>query len=358
MPLRAARAIAAMPSPGTLLTIPETGITLPVLRHPDNDAAQRCLNVIDRPYITACLNSHKAADAFIAAQVPTYAGLIYPHALPDRFVCLQRMMNTVTLMNEEFGDPATLEDASLCEQLRTCYLAALEGTRPPRKRAAARLLYETLRPIMAEISPRVGTRLLHAMREQISLLAGRFIRHVDTLTLQRYVELRRIEAFGYWLTTLGEYALGFDMTDDLAANPSLRAARDAAIDSVLLVNDLFSFHKEIQIGEARNALWIVMREDDLSLQAAIDKLARMCGDTQRRYLAACRTVETRERADLRAYLTELGHLISGNLDFHTFSSRYYSPDSDTDRFSSGEMVISTFPGLRDIASEQPLTVTT
>jgi hypothetical protein len=149
---------------------------------------------------------------------------------------------------------------------------------------------------------------------------------------------------------LTEYALDIDLTDVLAANAAVRAARDAAIDSVFLVNDIFSFHKEIQTNEARNGIWILMRERKLDLQAAVDLMADLSADCERRFLDAREGAAGTGRTDIEAYLTELEHLMSGNLEFHKISARYYPPDFAGDRFSSGDIVISRFRNLGEVAA--------
>lgn len=132
----------------------------------------------------------------------------------------------------------------------------------------------------------------------------------------------------------------------------LAEVRDRTIDSLTLVNDLYSFHKERHILEAVNAVWIIMRENALTLQEAVDKLVEVVLENERQLIAARDRVlagSLGERADVRAYLTELAHMHTGSAEFHTVSPRYYSDDIPG-RFRSGPVTIKPIPTIEEIAA--------
>jgi hypothetical protein len=350
------RTVSKMPKVGTKLNIPKIDLLLPVLWHPDNDVIEKQIDTIDRPYIVAYFGSEDAASAYIAQRIPAYGGLCYPNAKKDRLFSIQRMMNATTLMDEEFGNPEVQSSDVKCLGLRRHYLAVLDGVPPPPEFPLVRLLFDTLQPIMAHIRPRVGARLVKVIREQVEALAARLRRQIDMLTFESYLELRRIDVFGEWAATLTEYAIDVDVTDELEADSALKKMRNAVIDSVTLINDLFSFRKEVQVQDPVNSLWILMRQNKLDLQGAINRLAQIINENERQIVAAQDRVLAGKlggRTDVRDYMVELGHLASGNAEFHTFSARYQGLEFTGGRFTSGKVVIEAFPSLHEIAAAKP-----
>lgn len=321
LPLSAAHA--AMPGVGSQFQLPRIHSDLEVLCHPDNEAVETLLNVDNRLYVLAQFGSEAAADIFQEMRSATWGGLCFPHTEGHKFYSVARMMVAAAMLDDCFAAPAVQASRDLAVATRDAYLAAADGTRPSDDFPAAQLLADTLPVILADISPRVGERLLDSLRHQAITSAQYHTRSVDALNIEQYLDIRWIDSCCEWLITLIEYALGIDLTDELAATPALTAARRLCGDHIVVWNDFYSFPKEIAAHDPFNSLWIFLR-DEPDLQHAINQLATLCSDTERRFIAAGNQARASYpgSSDVHRYLTELGHMAAGNLQFLLLSSRY------------------------------------
>ncbi|MNG87408.1 Terpene synthase family, metal binding domain [compost metagenome] len=347
--------LSGKPRLGDKIYHPDFLLTLQPLWHPDHDAAEAQVALTDSPYILAHYGSQKAVDHYLSMSMPSFGGLCYPHAKKDRIYYTERMMSITTLIDDTTTNPDVLGDQQKQAELRHHYFDAIAGIRPPDSFPIAQLLYEGLLPIKAQLAsnPRVWQRLETSMHTMIDRQTDSLALQMDTLTFDRYLELRRIDNYGDWAAMMTEYAIDVDMTDVLAAEESLGVARTAAIDSITLVNDPYSFRKEIHIADSVNSVWLLMYLEGLTLQQSLDKLAGIVRDNEQKLINARDKVLAGpfgERIDVRRYLTELEHLASGNAEFHAISTRYFGKDFKGKRFISGEVTIKPLPSTDEIAA--------
>ncbi|MDB5767679.1 MAG: terpene synthase family, metal binding domain protein [Collimonas fungivorans] len=347
--------LSGRPQLGEKIYHPDFHLTLKPLWHPDHDAAEAQVALTDSPYILAYYGSQKAVDHYLSMSMPSYGGLAYPHTKKDRIYNLERMMSITTLIDDTTTNPDVLADQQRQSELRQHYFDAIAGIRPPATVPIAQLLYEGLLPIKEQLSskPRVWKRLEESLHTMIIRQTDSLALQMDTLTFDRYLELRRVDNYGEWAAMMTEYAIDVDMTDALAADESLATVRTAAIDSITLVNDPYSFRKEIHIADSVNSVWLLMRIEGLTLQQSLDKLAVIVLENERKLIAARDRVLAGpfgKQNDVREYLTELEHLASGNAEFHAISTRYFGKDFKGKRFISGEVTIKPLPSTDEVAA--------
>lgn len=349
-------ALKNLPKPGDTIYHPDFNLTLKPMWHPDHEAVTKQVALTDSPYILAHYGSQKAVDHYLSMEMTAYGGLAYPHTKPDRIYNLERMMSITTLIDDTTTKPDILADQQRQAELRQHYFDAIAGIRPPADFPIAQLLYEGLVPIKDQLSskPQVWRRLEESLNTLITRQTNSLALEMDTLTLERYVELRRIDNYGEWAAMMTEYAIDVDMTDALATDESLVTVRTAAIDSITLVNDPYSFRKEIHIADSVNSVWLFMRLEGLTLQQSLNKLAVIVQNNEKKLIDARDRVlagPLGERNDVRQYLTELEHLASGNAEFHAVSTRYHGSDFKGKRFICGEVTIRPLPSTDEIAAE-------
>ncbi|KAI0641888.1 terpenoid synthase [Trametes meyenii] len=71
------------------------------------------------------------------------------------------------------------------------------------------------------------------------------------------------------------FEIDIDLPDVVYQHPLVQALRAAVVDIVLLDNDMCSYQKELRTGnEAQNILTVVMRQEHLDLEGALEWLAR------------------------------------------------------------------------------------
>lgn len=343
------------PRLGDKIHHPDFHLTLQPMWHPDHDVAEAQVALTDSPYILAYYGSQKAVDHYLSMSMPSFGGLCYPHAKRDRIYYTERMMSITTLIDDTTTNPNVLGNPQKQSELRQHYNNAIAGIRPPDTFPIAQLLYEGLIPIKAHLAskPQVWRRLEQSMLTMIDRQTDSLALQMDNLTFERYLELRRIDNYGDWAAMMTEYAIDVDMTDVLAADASLEIVRTAAIDSITLVNDPYSFRKEIHIADSVNSVWLLMYLEGLTLQQSLDKLAGFVRGNEQKLIDARQKVlagNFGERRDVREYLTELEHLASGNAEFHAISTRYFGQDFKGKRFISGEVTIKPLPSTDEIAA--------
>jgi germacradienol/geosmin synthase len=148
----------------------------------------------------------------------------------------------------------------------------------------------------------------------------------------------RRATFGADLTkNLCRMGHGPEVPPEVYRSGTVRALENAAIDYAMLINDVFSYQKEIQYeGEFHNALLVVQNFFGCDYPTAL----RIVGDlmTQRmeqfQHVAArelpvlCEDFELPEeaRAVLDGYVAELRNYMSGILNWHRGCHRYGAAD--------------------------------
>lgn len=343
------------PISGDKIYHPDFHLTLKPLWHPDHDEVEEKVALTDSPYILAYYGSQKAVDHYLSMSMPSFGGLCYPHAIKDRIYYTERMMSITTLIDDTTTNPDVLSNRQKQSELRQHYRDAIDGILPPDTVPIAQLLYEGLRPIKEQLAskPRVWERMKTSMHEMIDRQTESLALQMDDLTFERYLELRRIDNYGDWAAMMTEYAIDVDMTDALKEDESLVTMRTAAIDSITLVNDPYSFRKEIHIEDSVNSVWLLMHLEGLTLQQSLNKLADIVLENEKKLIDARNRVLSGpfgKRSDVREYLTELEHLASGNAEFHAISTRYFGKDFKGQRFISGEVTIKPLPTTDEVAA--------
>ncbi|CAK5261827.1 unnamed protein product [Mycena citricolor] len=94
--------------------------------------------------------------------------------------------------------------------------------------------------------------------------------------LESYIALRRDTSGCKPSFALIEYANNLDIPDEVMEHPLLMSLTEAANDLVTWSNDIFSYNVEQSKGDTHNMIPVVMSEQGLDLQAAIDFVGDMC----------------------------------------------------------------------------------
>ncbi|SDT69224.1 germacradienol/geosmin synthase [Streptomyces sp. TLI_053] len=238
-----------------------------------------------------------------------------------------------------FGRPVDLAGA---KAVRARYLLLMPvdgepGAEPLNalERGLADLWERTAGPMTAE-----GRSTLRASVD--TMLEG-WIWEIDNQAQNRiadpvdYLEMRRA-TFGSDLTmSLSRLAHGKVVPDGIYASGSMRSLENAASDYAALMNDLFSYQKEVEFdGELNNAVLVVQNFFDCDYPAAV----RIVDDLMHSRLDQFRHVVAEEfpvlfedfgldgpaRAMLAGYVKELENWLAGILVWHRDCRRYREED--------------------------------
>ncbi|MGW2600293.1 terpene synthase family protein [Streptomyces klenkii] len=191
------------------------------------------------------------------------------------------------------------------------------------RRAAKSTLY----PIYADMTEGIRGRFIGEMLEFVTLYQQEVEMRMrgEIPDFPEYMAIHT--ASGCWCnTTLAEYGLGMDLTEELQQYPKLRQACRIVHESFVFANDLFSFRKEYFQGDYGNAISVFMVNEGLSLQESVDKLCSLIEEAESRFTVLRRQILSGplgSRSDIRSYLDELGYCMSGNLEWSYLTPRYH-----------------------------------
>ncbi|WP_037576041.1 terpene synthase family protein [Phaeacidiphilus oryzae] len=176
-------------------------------------------------------------------------------------------------------------------------------------------------------------------RATVDLMLDSWLWELSNLAQRRipdpvdYVETRRL-TFGSPMTmALARIGHGRRLPERLLTSGPMRAAENAASDYACLLNDLYSYRKEIQYeGEFHNIVPVARSFFDWDAERAIALGADLAAARMREFqrltdhelpvVAEALSLGPEERAALDAYLEELRHWMSGILNWHQQVDRY------------------------------------
>ncbi|MFJ4618907.1 terpene synthase family protein [Streptomyces sp. NPDC088812] len=323
------------PSPGTPFEFPRIQKRLPLRAHPKHAQIEEECHRWARPHLVDHFGDEQLAERHVAQRMAYWACVCYPHMLDDRCFILPNIVIPAGICDDSFSGPGAHRDPERTEDLRRRWLGVLDDEPVAPDFPAGRMLYDALAPAWPQMPQTLADRYRAAFRDVVasSVVEADDRVHDGILPFDAYLELRLTDLFGRWATCQTEYALGCDLTAELATDATLAKARDLAVNHLTLVNDLFSVPagsrlpsspEECEAGEAMNSLGLLMRTESLTLQQAADRLAELIAWTEDAFCRACADIVHRDgpvHPDVPRYLNELGHLISGNRHYRTLVAR-------------------------------------
>ncbi|RLK54511.1 terpene synthase family protein [Actinokineospora cianjurensis] len=311
---------------GMTYRLPALPTRCPLAVHPDAAATAPRVEAWLRPYLVDYFGESEqdspVTGHYLRQDLHRWGALCMPHTRSDRFFTQQLWMNAAALLDDAFSAP-WLREQSARDRLARQLCAAVEGT-PGGATPLARLLGD----VHAMLLPTAGALRERLVQVGTSVVVDNANQHDigEFDDLDAYLgSSRRVNAYGYWILTLAEWALGVDLGGLVDEDPLVRKACALAIDHWILVNDLYSFAKEIEEGEKINAVWVLLGQG-APLQEALDAIAARAVATEERFIATRDKISRgplRRRDDLARFLAEVGHMITGNLRHARESSRYH-----------------------------------
>lgn len=196
---------------------------------------------------------------------------------------------------------------------------------------------------LADLWSRTAPTMSHEWRCRIrsgieELLAGSLqeLRHVTaqhTTNPIEYLEMKRKTSGGRVAACLAEFIEGAELPAAVADGPTVRALVDAVNDSGLLLNDLFSYEREVaDEGETANMVVVLQEFLSCDIQQAVDMTNDMITARVRQFehIADIEIPEMceeydltpEERATVLGYVDNLRNCLPGWLEWHKRSERY------------------------------------
>jgi len=164
------------------------------------------------------------------------------------------------------------------------------------------------------------------------------------IDLATYLHLKATSDWSKIYILFTEYACGIELPDTLLTDPRFAELSTAFSEHMVLVNDLLSFPMELCNGDALiNSITHLTRGKGITLQKAVDEVAERVEDAERRFVAISADLQSSRvgnRAEVSAYLRELGYSLSGSVYFQRACSRYRWEEGAWDNLPCGQVTIS------------------
>lgn len=150
--------------------------------------------------------------------------------------------------------------------------------------------------------------------------------------LESYIALRRDTSGCKTSFVLIEHAYNLNIPDEVMDHDLIRSLGEAANDLVTWSNDIFSYNVEQSKGDTHNMIPVVMNEQGLDLQSAVDFVGELCRQSIDRFLEDRRNLPSwGEEIDrqVNIYVDGLADWIVGSLHWSFESERYFGKNGRT-----------------------------
>lgn len=144
--------------------------------------------------------------------------------------------------------------------------------------------------------------------------------------LESYIALRRDTSGCKPCWALIEYANNLDIPDEVMEHPVVRSLGEAANDLVTWSNDIFSYNVEQSKGDTHNMIPVVMYQEGLDLQSAVNFVGDMCRQSIDRFIEEQNHLPSwgpKIDSDLAIYVDGLANWIVGSLHWSFETERYF-----------------------------------
>jgi hypothetical protein len=191
----------------------------------------------------------------------------------------------------------------------------------------------------ADIGPApAGTSADFEVSEQASVAPS-----TETSDLEEWLRFRGYTIGARYNHVLLEHALDVDMTEPFEQEPTLLRAAELVARHQFLMNDLFSYRKEILAGqEHSNTLAVIQRLEGVDLQQAVDRLCDLAEQIERQYAHARQEIQAgslKGRRDVARYLDEMWHMITGNIEYSLMTPRYNGIGHHWNGLTAGQVTL-------------------
>ncbi len=166
-----------------------------------------------------------------------------------------------------------------------------------------------------------------AIQREVDLHTGQTV----LTDLDSFLDVRLRDTGGLHTCQLIEFCKDAFLPDEARNNDQIKHLTWLAIAMASLVNDIYSYHKDVVLeGSDFNLVKILMDIDGISFDEAVDKSVRLVNSYAARFVAArAQLPRWGKETDIvvQRYVDGLAEMMSGNVFWHGTTNRYRSPES-------------------------------
>ncbi|OAL01858.1 Presilphiperfolan-8-beta-ol synthase [Phaeosphaeriaceae sp. SRC1lsM3a] len=214
-------------------------------------------------------------------------------AAEDRLVMMLDWNNWVFLFDDEFDEGRLKTDLYAASEEVKETVAIMEGCAQRYSPSSNRIRY-IFQACCDKIRATSSTGMQQRWIDQHKRYLEQLLIQVDleargaslTCGVEAYFDLRRGTIGVYPAITLAEWAGNIEVPAQVYEYPSLQKCMQVAADLVILVNDVLSYRKDLELGVDFNLISLLMTKERLSVQEAMDRIGDMLNDCYRQWYLA------------------------------------------------------------------------
>lgn len=292
-----------------------------------------CANAIRLEVIS---NKNKIIQRFHDQKFSLLTALAYPHADEERITIINDFLSYLffnddgTEQNEDVGKQITKLVPIFTAHVRAIEDGVIENPCDP--------LCGYLADIRERMLKYVSHRWLRRFARNVEdyLMKGTLVAAQNWMlgqvpTFHKYEEQRKYDSALFTSHDLIELSEGFELPDEIYYRYEIQTLNELSNLVVSYTNDLFSYHKEVNVfSSPNNIVHVVMTHEKLPLRKAVHEVVDMINTK----VASFAELEKKlprwdDRTDkmVSLYLKGQKTWMRGNLDWSVKSKRYHSPDS-------------------------------
>ncbi len=268
----------------------------------------------------------------------TMSSFLYPRASVERLVAIDILTNllyyTDDLFSSNRADTEAADDVAMWKVFQNSILILRYGMMPKESLP----LYATcmkLRELMLRLSSeawlyRLATSLENHFKS--TTLAIQAIMQDGVPSVDRYIAIREHDSGMHPTIDLLELGYGIFVPDDVLHHPTLQILRECTIRLGGLMNDLFSYHKEVILqGQRFNLVNVLMESKGWDFATAVHKVVWLLNGYSETFLNYERCLPAFATDEMncivRLYVQGLKDQIIATYHWQMCTNRYRSPDS-------------------------------
>ncbi|KAF1964544.1 Presilphiperfolan-8-beta-ol synthase [Bimuria novae-zelandiae CBS 107.79] len=226
-------------------------------------------------------------------------------ASEERLVMMLDWNHWVFIFDDEFDEGHLKTDLPAAEEEIKQTLAIMEGNAPRYSPTSDRVRYifqTCCDRIKATSSSEMQQRWIDQHKRYFEQLLVQVDLEARDASLScdvgAYMDLRRGTIGVYPAIALAEWASDINVPQQVHDHSSVQKLMQISADLVILVNDVLSYRKDLELGVDFNLITLLMNTDGFSVQQAMDKIGDMISDCYRQwYLALAELPSYGEKID-------------------------------------------------------------
>lgn len=300
--------------------------------NPYRDDSMESTHIICAQYGITLPNMHRYTSM---------SSYLFPHAPYDRLLTID-LLNAVLFYIDDVYDRNASSMPSGHDQIggeifENCARIFANGQRPASHHELYPIWQELHRRFRAQSSPAYMQRLILSLSDhfQAITIPNKAFSEVDDQAIQGYIAARVHDSGMYPTMLLIEFAAGIEIDQAVQMNPVIQRATYLTAVIAALLNDLFSYEKEVQRLDSRfNIIRILMDGHHIQFVEAVHRSVLMIN----RLTAEFQSIET-ARPDfgfpelnhqVDVYMGGLRDQLAAAWHWQLNTNRYRSPESPFD----------------------------